>query len=224
MTINPFDILKEACTQACRDRRACAKGFKQMLNSNNVSEMMATWRDNWEDLVESKYADIIADKLPSLYPTIKQDMNKAGIYLNECPENARNFVHVLVTGSSSDPTVNIYGEAKAFILGERPIIASGHSQVYNTKFNTRILLKDCAYGNIKAGVVHMYGYATAVCHCEVTVHDAATCTAIGGRVRVIGTPCIQAFGTTRVYTDNIRGVTLNGEASVHPPHLWFNHN
>ena len=122
MAKNPFDIFKDACTQACRDRQACAKGFKQMLNSNDVSEMMATWRDNWEDIVESKYADIIAEKLPDLYPAIKQDMNKAGIYLNECPENARKFVHVLVTGGSSDPTLTIYGEAKAFILGERPVI------------------------------------------------------------------------------------------------------
>ena len=47
MEKDAFQTLKETCNRACHERHACAKGYKQMLASGNVSQMMATWRDNW---------------------------------------------------------------------------------------------------------------------------------------------------------------------------------
>ena len=68
-----------------------------MLAAENVSQLMAVWRNNWEDLVESKYADIINEQLPAIYPSLKEEMNAAGIYVNECPKTAPEYVLVIVT-------------------------------------------------------------------------------------------------------------------------------
>lgn len=129
MTSTPFDILKQTCHDACHERHACAEGYRQMLASENVSQMMATWRNNWEDIVKSKYADIIRTELPKQYPAIKADMNAAGIYHNECPDNARQFVKVIIT--DTDNPIHIYGDASAYILGNAKVIAHDHAQVYH---------------------------------------------------------------------------------------------
>ena len=63
-----FHQLKDICATACHDRHACAEGYRAMLATENISQLMAVWRANWEDIVESKYADIINDLLPALYP------------------------------------------------------------------------------------------------------------------------------------------------------------
>lgn len=158
MEKDAYSILKDTCNRACHERKACTNGYKQMLASENVSQMMATWRDNWEDVVNSKYADIIRTELPKQYPALKEEMNKAGIYLNECPEKAPSFVRVIVA-DCAEP-IHIYDYAQCFVLGEAKVIAHGHSQVYNEKFNADITLCDHAYGNIKAGSAKALNHST----------------------------------------------------------------
>lgn len=146
MTQTPFEIFKQTCTDACHQRHACADGYRQMLASENVSQMMATWRDNWDDVVKSKYADIILAELPKMYPTLRDEMNEAGIYLNECPVNAQKFVKVLIT-DTSEP-IHIYGNAKSYILGDATVVAHDHSQVYNFRAHAEVSLLDHSYGHL----------------------------------------------------------------------------
>ena len=145
MPQSSFDILKQTCHDACRERHACTSGYRQMLASENVSQMMATWRANWEDIVTSKYADIIRTELPKQYPALRTEMNAAGIYFNECPLNAPIYVRVLIASPTSP--VHIYGDARAYILSPVPssevvprsqsvcasttVIAHDHAQVYH---------------------------------------------------------------------------------------------
>ena len=128
-----FDQLKQICTIACHDRHACAEGYRAMLATKNISQLMAVWRANWEDLVESKYADIINEQLHALYldPTLRAKMNAAGIYVNECPKTAPEFVLVIVT--DHDRIVDIYDYAKCYVLGRAYVRAWDHAQVYSEK-------------------------------------------------------------------------------------------
>lgn len=148
MTHDPFTTLKKTCHDACHERHACAEGYRQMLATENISQMMATWRNNWEDIVQGKFADIIIAQLPKQYPHLKQDMNQAGIYLNECPDNAPPYVKIIIT--DTDTPLNIYGDAKAYILGTATVIAHDHSQIYNTHGTAIITLLDRSYGNLKS--------------------------------------------------------------------------
>ena len=101
--MTPFHQLKDICTTACHDRHACVEGYRAMLATENISQLMAVWRANWEDIVESKFADIANDRLPALYPTLRKEMNAAGIYFNECPKTAPEYVLVIGKGHGSNP-------------------------------------------------------------------------------------------------------------------------
>lgn len=154
----PFERLKASCTRACRARQACPKGYAQMLATENVGQMMATWRSNWDDVVNSKYADIICAELPKQYPNLKSEMNQAGIYLNECPTDAPSFVRVLIT-ACSEP-IHIHDYARAYILAPSQVVAHDHSQIYSRRAEAEIILKDHAYGHVLAGEAKVFDHAT----------------------------------------------------------------
>lgn len=215
MEENAFDTFKQICTQACHDRHACAEGYKQMLASENVSQMMATWRDNWEDVVESKYVDVIRGELPRLYPGLKDGMNKAGIYLNECPDNAKNFVRVIIT--DCDEPIKIHGDAQAYILGDAKVIAFNHSQVYNNKHQgAHVMLYDYSYGKIIAGSVSAYDRTKLKCDCTAFLNGAVECDTFGGTVKATSFRHINVYRDTVVYSDTGKQINLNGTSHIEP--------
>ncbi len=211
-----FEQLKALCTEACHTRHACAEGYKQMLASENVSQMMATWRNNWEDVTTSKFADIIAAELPHQYPDLKEEMAQAGIYMNECPEDARKFVRVIVT--ATDEPVHIYGDAQAYVLDTAKVVAHDHAQVYNVRAaEASVSLLDYSYGSISCGQctaqnrsrVNISGSATA------TLNGAIDCHATGGTIIATGYRRIDACGETKVYARNGQSLYLEGSATLH---------
>ncbi len=215
MSDNTFQLLKETCNAACHERHACADGFKQMLEAENVSQMMAAWRANWEDVVTSKYADIIRNELPKQYSALKAEMNDAGIYMNECPEGAKNFVRVIVT--DTEDLVRIYGEAKAYVLGEAKVIAFDHSQVYNSKCaDAHVMLYDYAFGNITVGNVSAYNRSSLHCCCNAFIAGSVHCDAFGGIVVASFYCHINAYRDTVVYSDGNKGIILNGDSQLKP--------
>ena len=215
--MDAFETLKATCTKACHIRNACAEGYKQMLASENVSQMMATWRNNWEDVTTSKFADIIVSELPKQYPDLKEDMNQAGIYLNECPEDARMFVRVIVT-AATEP-IHVYGDAQAYVLDTAKVVAHDHSQVYNTRApEATVFLLDYSYGNVSCGQCTAQNRSrlnisgTAV----VTLNGSIDCHATGGTIIATGYRRIDACGETIVYACNGQSIYLEGSASLQP--------
>lgn len=215
MNQDAFSLLKDTCRQACHDRHACAEGYRQMLASENVSQMMATWRANWEDVVRSKYADIIAALLPAQYPSLRSEMNRAGIFFNECPPMAKKFARVLI--ASPGDVVHVYGHAEAYVLGPASVVAHDHSQVYNpATAGASITLLDYAYGNVAAGRVVAQGRSRLVSSARATLQGHATCQATGGSVVALGYMRVDASGDARVYARNGQSIYLEGGATLQP--------
>jgi len=211
-----YPKLKDICERACHERKACVKGYKQMLESENVGQMMQTWRDNWEDLVEGKYADIIRKELPEIYPSLKAEMNKAEVYLNECPESTSQYTRIIVT--DTDDPVHIYGRAQAYILGKAKVIAHDHAQIYNyEQRESEVLLLDYSYGYIKAGKVEAQGRSTLTCNCQAVLSGAVICSAQGGTVRAKGYREINAYNDAIIYSRMAEGITLNDNSELLVP-------
>ena len=211
--MTPFEILKTACHAACRQTPACAPSYRSMLKTENISQMMAVWREYWEDIAGGKYADIINARLPSIYPTLRKEMNAAGIYVNECPKMAPEFVRVLVTDTNS--VVQVFDYAKCYVLGAANVWAWGHSQVYSEKSDDAyIILKQHTYGHISKGQVLAYDSSHLWSSVRVWVHENVTCEAHGGEVHASGYRKIEASGDTKVYSPYIRNITLHGNARI----------
>ena len=206
-----FHQLKDICTTACHDRHACAEGYRAMLATENISQLMAVWRANWEDIVESKYADIINDLLPALYPSLKEEMNAAGIYVNECPQTAPEYVLVIVT--DYDHIVEINDYAKCYVLGKARVRAWDHAQVYSEKNDRAIInLYDYSYGHVSKGNTVAFGPTRQRTSTNASRNGSVTCEAHGGELRVSSYLKIEAYGDTKIYGHSDRNVTLYGNA------------
>ena len=210
-----FDQLKDICTAACHSRHACAEGYRAMLAAQNVSQLMAVWRENWEDLVESKYADIINDQLPALYldPTLKSEMNVAGIYVNECPQTAPEFVFVIVT--DYDFIVDINDYARCYVLGKATVRAWDHSQVYSDRCDQALIeIHDHTYGHVSKGWVQADTAARLWTTADAVLKGSVTCEAHGGTVKALSYRKLEAYGDTKVYATSERNITLYGNAHI----------
>ena len=185
-----------------------------MLAAENVSQMMAVWRANWEDIVESKYADIINDSLPAAYPTLRKEMNAAGIYVNECPKMAPEYVRVLVT--DYDYIVEIHDYAKCYVLGEATVRAWDHSQVYSDRCDQAVIeLYDHAYGHVGKGVVMASNTTQLWTAAYAVLYGSVICEAHGGTVKAHAYRKLEASGDTEVYAASERNIILSGNATIH---------
>lgn len=212
--MTPFELLKTACTKACHDRHACAEGYRAMLATENISQLMAVWRANWEDIVESKYADIINNRMPAAYPTLRKEMNAAGIYVNECPKVAPEFVRVLVT--DCDYLVEIHDYAKCYVLGEATVRAWDHSQVYSDRCDKAIIeLYDHAYGHVSKGWVQARNTSRLWTAADAVLNGSVMCEAHGGTVKALAYRKLEASGDTKVYAASERNIWLFGNATIH---------
>ena len=213
--MTPFHQLKDICTTACHTRHACAEGYRAMLATENISQLMAVWRANWEDIVESKYADIINDQLPAAYPTLRKEMNAAGIYVNECPRMAPEYVRVLVT--DFDFIVDIYDYARCYVLGEATVRAWDHSQVYSDRCDDAIIeLYNHAYGHVGKGLVKAGNAAQLWTAADAVLNGSVMCEAHGGTVKAYAYRKLEASGDTQVYAASERNIVLSGNATIHP--------
>ena len=212
--MTPFELLKTACHAACRQTPACAPSYRAMLKTENISQMMAVWREYWEDISGGKYADIINDRLPAAYPTLRKEMNAAGIYVNECPKVAPEFVLVLVT--DYDHIVDIYDYAKCYILGNAIVRAWGHSQVYSDRCDKAIIeLYDHAYGHVGKGRVQAGNFSQLWTAADAVLYGSVMCAAYGGTVKALAYRKLEASGDTEVYAASERNITLSGNATIH---------
>ena len=208
-----FDQLKNICTTACHDRHACVEGYRAMLATENISQLMAVWRANWEDIVESKYADIINDRLPALYPTLRKEMNAAGIYVNECPKTAPEFVLVLVT--DYDFIVDINDYARCYVLGKAAVRAWEHSQVYSDRCDQAlIMLHGHAYGHVSKGWVQADTVSRLWTATDAVLNGSVTCEAHGGTIKALSYRKLEAYGDTKVHAASERNITLYGNAHI----------
>lgn len=211
--MTPFHQLKDICTTACHDRHACAEGYRAMLATENISQLMAVWRANWEDIVESKYADIINTLLPALYPSLKEEMNAAGLYVNECPKTAPEFVLVLVT--DYDFIVDINDYARCYVLGKATVRSWDHSQVYSDRCDQALIeIYDHAYGHVSKGWVEAHTAARLWTTADAVVNGSVTCEAYGGTVKALSYRKIEAYGDTKVFSKTDRNITLFGNAKI----------
>lgn len=207
-----FEQLKEICRQACHERSACEHGFKALMNTETIPQIMQVWKDNWDDVFRSRYSDIMVHRLTELNPSAVEEMRKGGVYVNE----DRDDGYVIV--SNPDRTINVGGTARAYLFTAAEVTATDNAQVYCRTSGVKVTLRGHAYCHSEArdAVVTVYNFAHAEGKMQCTTYNAAEVVIQGGTLIDHGHRRIAAYGGTRVYSDATKGIEIGGQARKYP--------
>lgn len=205
-----FERLKEICREAAHERNACKEGYVALMQTESVSDIMQVWKDNWEDVYESKYADIVVREIENIYDEMGDEIRAAGVYVNEDSDGG------IIIISNPKKKIHVRGTARAYVFTKADVTATDNAQVYNRSSNAQVTLRGHSYGNMKTGTCTVKNFAEAKGKGTFVTYNAARLIAEGGIVVDNGHKHISAYGGTRVYSDNSRHIELNGQARQRP--------
>ena len=207
-----FEQLKEICRKACHERNACEPGFKALMNTETIPQIMQVWKDNWDDVFRSRYADIMVKKLTEVGPSMIAEFRKGGVYVNE----DRDDGYVIV--SNPDRPISVGGTARAYLFTAAEVTATDNAQVYCRTSGVKVTLRGHSYCHSESrdAVVTVYNFAHAEGQMQCTTYNAAEVVIQGGTLVDHGHRRIAAYGGTRVYSDATKGIEIGGQARQYP--------
>ena len=208
---NNFEQLKEICRKACHERNACEPGFKALMNTETIPQIMQVWKDNWDDVYRSRYSDIMVRRLAEQSPSMIDEMRKGGVYVNE----DRDDGYVIV--SNPGRTISVGGTARAYLFTAAEVTATDNAQVYCRTSGVKVTLRGHAYCHSEArdAEVTVYNFAHAEGQMQCTTYNAAEVVIQGGTLVDHGHRRIAAYGGTRVYSDATKGIEIGGQARLY---------
>lgn len=207
-----FDELKEICRVACHERNACKSGFEALMQAESIREILAVWRQNWQDIFQSKFAEVMVKNIVNVYATSKDEFNAADVYVNEHSERG------LVIVCGAEEPVFVGGTAKAYIFTPSYVTATDNAQVYCRTAGSTIILKGHSHAGIENADtnVEVREFATANGSMTCQTWQAAEVSIGYGTVTDYGHRRIIASGGAVVFSNAIKGIELSGDAVQHP--------
>ena len=149
-----FEELKEVCRQACHERNACKPGFEALMRAETTAELMHVWRQNWQDIYQSKFSDVMAAHIVRFRKSARlaREMRRSDVFVNESSERG------LVIVCQPDWKISVGGTAKCYVFGDGPaeISATGHAQVFCRSSRVRITLRGYATAVVGAGDCELF--------------------------------------------------------------------
>lgn len=209
-----FERLKEICRVACHKRNACKPGFEALMQTNSVAGILNVWRNNWHDVFESKYADIMANEITGIYADMRDDFNASNVFVNEPTDKGL----LIVTASKEvEPSpITVSGQAKCYIFDSGSVIATDDAEVYCRDEKGRVVLTGHSQGFFTAGQVEIRNYAKAIGTFTGQCYNAAYVILRGGTVIDHGHLGISAWNDSVVYSNTHKKIDLHGNARILP--------
>lgn len=141
-----FERLKEICRVACHERNACRPGFEALMRAETVGDILQVWRQNWQDIYQSKFADVMAGHIVEMGTRLRREFRRNDVFVNESSDRG------LVIVCRPKQAVRVGGRAQCYVFGDSGTIeAADHAQVYCRNSGVRIVLRGYAYGRLEAG-------------------------------------------------------------------------
>lgn len=210
--MNNFEQLKEICRVACHERNACRHGFEALMKTENIVQIMQVWKENWDDVYRSRYADIMVKQLSVVGQPMIEEFRNGGVYVNE----NRDEGYVII--SNPDKLVNVSGTAKAYIFTSAEVSATDNAQVYCRAPGSKITLRGHAYCHCESRdtIVSVHNFAHADGDMQCHTYNAAEVVMANGTLFDHGHRRIAAYGGTKVYSDVTKGIELGGQSRLYP--------
>lgn len=204
-----YDKFKRMSFEVLAHSGNCAESRADFQAASSVPEMVQAWKKYWNGLLtEVPYPAVAA--ISSVYHEYKDEMNKAGLYLNE----GRDDGMILVSNCKEE--LHFGGRANVYVIGMATIHATDHASVYCRERLSKIFLHDYATANIIAGHLELHDRSFAVACCHTTCFDASEVHQMGGKLFDYGHRIIEAHNEALIYSDNKKNISLYEKASILP--------
>ena len=205
-----FEELKEICRTACHERNACENGFRDLMQAESIDDIIAVWRKNWQDIFDSKFADIMVANIIKVYATSREDFIRSQVWVNESSDRG------LIIVSHAPQAIFASGTAKAYIFAGSEVIASDNAQVFCRTPKSRITLRHHSYARIDCAetCVKAFDFSRAQGVMTIETHNACEVNISGGTLTDLGHRRITAQGDAVVITDTPRSIDISGEAVI----------
>lgn len=208
-----FEKLKEICRVACHQRNACKPGFESLMQTSTVAGILKVWKENWQDVYESKYADIMAEKIAGVYADMRDEFNANNVFVNEPTDRG---LLIVAPASQQAGQITVSGTAKCYIFGSGNVLAKDNAEVYCRDSQGMVTLCGHARGFFKDGQVQVRDFARAFGTFQGQCYNAAYILLRGGSVADHGHLEISAWNDAVVYADTRRKIDLHGDARILP--------
>ena len=204
-----FEQLKEICRMAAHERNACKPGFEALMRTESIADIMQVWRDNWDDIFRSRYADIMVQQLQQISPSLINAFAQGGVYVNRDIDNG----YVIISNPQRE--VHVGGTARAYVFTDAQVVATGNAQVYCRAAAT-ITLQGHAYCMCehKQAQVSIHNFAKAQGVMQAQCYNAAQVIITGGTLTDYGHRRIAAYGTSKIYSNTTRHIELDGDSCI----------
>ena len=210
-----FERLKEICRKACHERNACKPGFEALMQTNSVASILNVWKDNWQDVYESKFADIMANEIASVYADMRDDFNANNVFVNEPTDKGLLIVSVPSAATKLQP-ITVSGTAMCYIFGSGSVTAKDNAEVYCRDEEGQVTLTDHSQGYFKAGQIEIRNYAKANGSFTGHCYNAAYIVLRGGSLVDHGHLEISAWNDAVIYSNTHKKIDLHGNARLLP--------
>lgn len=212
-----FEQFKAECLRACHLRHSCEEGLSGVVHAQNTLQLLTVVKTFWKDVYESKYYDIVAERLQDWYG-LKDEFNRQGIYVNEPVSRGIVMVNNYGYGNPNEQTEPFVcgGNSDIYIFGKSDADVRGNARIHCRTAGSHIRLYNSSQGDIKAGSVEVHGYATAICSTleQVNCYGASTVRLLSGMLYDHGHKHIYAYGDSIVMSDSPQGITLYNNAKI----------
>lgn len=212
-----FERLKEICRVACHERNACKPGFEALMKTESINGILNVWKANWQDIFDSKFADIMVANIVSVYQEMRSDFVLGGVFVNESTESG------LLIVSDAKEKIFAGGSAKVYVFTPSEVEATDNAQVYCRAEGSRIVLRGHSYGYIDAGEVEVRDFAHLQGSFTAHTYNASETVVKSGTVIDHGHRRIVAYGGSRVYSDATRNITLSEQSRQYPLNEYSSH-
>lgn len=212
MTLNEEFILK--CRNHCRLQNACRDGYAEILRVETIPQVMQLWRKYFSEFLNGGLYDtgIPTAHLSEYYDRLKDEINAARVYYNECPEHATSDCLVFV--GDSDKTVNLQGCATCLITGSANVVAHGQCRIICKNSEAKVCAYDHCYGTIEKGELYAHDDTDFVATSEVWTYDRARVSVKNAVVHDYGHKLILALDKSKVYSFTHKKIVLEGESEL----------
>ena len=203
-----FEELKEICRVACHERNACEPGFKALMQTETVGQILAVRRENWQDVYVSRYHDIIARNIPLLTSEeFRTVLRENQVYVNESAQEGLMIV--------SNPATEVVagGNAVAYIFGGGRLTATDNAEAHCRSEAGELLLRGHASGFMETGRAEVTEFASLQGVFRGECRDAARVNISGGSLCDYGHLEITAWRDATVYSDSRRKITIMSDTA-----------